>query len=420
MNYTALQEYDDEETVQLCLTQREVAILKASLVPAYWSTRWDDLTISDDDLNEMVALIDAKLDIDCGFPMLAVTDIRQVGCILEMEIDEVWTPFADLSLCVTDTGTDLSVQIQLNINQAFTYINIYILNDQRSVNINAPLLIWDANDAGIPDPQRLTALCMAAQAYVGSYAAKKVQLLDAQFANAFFLISGLIELGGGIGVLAGFALFGALLEGVHNYADSRAALMDNIALELVACCMAEALQGETVDETEFALSLSSCGFAALTNEEIVREYVAASFSELESYLTFIDATGRAWVALTIGGIDDCLCDLTDQPVPVLVDPCAGGGPGGVDITHLGGIRWIMWTTERPAVPDTGAFFEAQDGLVFKVKNIVFSGINPVVSTSKNSDEVCILALQEMVDIFEAGWTWQAGRIDSITFDMYRL
>ena len=72
------------------------------------------------------------------------------------------------------------------------------------------------------------------------------------------------------------------------------------------------------------------------------------------------------------------------------------------------------------MPDTGAFFEAEDEALFRVKNIVFSGANPVVSMSKNVIGNCQLALIPNTDIFEAGWTWQAGRIDSITFDMYRI
>lgn len=307
-DYTALQSYDNVTEINLCLTQREVAILKALLMPAYWTTRWENLTITADQLNEMVAGIDAKLDTECLPPMPFITDIRQVGCVLEYELDSVWTPFADLSACLTDTGTDYYTQIEINISVARLYLQMWVVGDVTSINIFAPTIIWNGGGGGVPTTDRETALCMAAQAYVGGYAARKVQELDVSFIGAYVLIAAVTVLTGGIGLLAGMFIDGAGLVGGHSYLDSRAALLDETALQKVACCMYENLRGESVDQLTFQASLGGCLFTPGSNEEIVREYIVSSFPALESYLSFIDATGRAFVQVDVFGVDLCDCE----------------------------------------------------------------------------------------------------------------
>ncbi len=310
-DYTALQSYDNVEDINLCLTQREVAILKALLMPAYWTTRWENLTISADQLNEMVAGIDAKLDTECLPPMPFITDIRQVGCTLEYELDSVWTPFADLSVCGIDTGTNYYTNVEINIAVARLYLEMWIIGDVTSINIFAPTIIWNGGGGGVPTIDRETALCMAAQAYIGGYAARKVQELDAALIQQFVLIAAVTVLTGGIGLLAGMFIDGPALVGGHSYADSRAALLDEDALQAVACCMYDNLRGESVDQVTFQLSLGGCLFAPGSDAEIIREYVVSSFPALESYLSFIDATGRAFVQVSIYDVDVCDCEPGD-------------------------------------------------------------------------------------------------------------
>ncbi|MCK5603069.1 hypothetical protein KAR91_14390, partial [Candidatus Pacearchaeota archaeon] len=61
IDWTALGGYDNLEIIPVCLTQRQVAVLKSLLIPAYWSTRWDNLTASADELDEFVTNIDNQL-----------------------------------------------------------------------------------------------------------------------------------------------------------------------------------------------------------------------------------------------------------------------------------------------------------------------------------------------------------------------
>lgn len=62
IDWQALLTYDEVEIIHVCLTQKQIAILKACLVPAYWSTRWENLTIGNDALQGIVSEIDYKLD----------------------------------------------------------------------------------------------------------------------------------------------------------------------------------------------------------------------------------------------------------------------------------------------------------------------------------------------------------------------
>ena len=62
LDWEGLENYDDENECAVCLTQREIAILKALLVTAYWTTRWDNLGETADTLNERMSLLDGKLN----------------------------------------------------------------------------------------------------------------------------------------------------------------------------------------------------------------------------------------------------------------------------------------------------------------------------------------------------------------------
>ncbi len=61
-DYAALLDYDDTTVINVCLTQRKVAVLKALLITAYWRTRWENLTVPYDNLESWVSQIDFLLD----------------------------------------------------------------------------------------------------------------------------------------------------------------------------------------------------------------------------------------------------------------------------------------------------------------------------------------------------------------------
>lgn len=264
--------------------------------------------------NEGYFAIEEVMEFMVGFdcPQFEVRSHPANPCVLEFSDDggEIWQEFADFSDCTLDSTNSYYTQLEINLLQAQIYLIKYIEGDQRSININAPLIIFNGDDGGTPTFFREEALCMAAQIFVGSFAARKVQEIEAKMLGIGFLIAGFAWITGGIGLLAGMAL-GLLLAptGIHWF-NARTALLDESALQDVACCMYEDLRGKAVTEANFKVSVDSCGFTYPTNLWIVAALVEASIQEKESYLAFLDALGREFIAASVGGVNDCNCTGT--------------------------------------------------------------------------------------------------------------
>jgi len=241
-DWDALDDFEDTIDIHVCLTQRQVAILKASLIPAYWTTRWENLGISAGELHEDMSAIDAALDEVCGGGV-AFEDVRQKDdCTLEKKISGVWSDFADISLCVVseDGGSDYYNQLNINLIQQNLFLTMYD-GTPTSINVDAPDVTFTSDQSGDDSADMQTALCMAAQAFVGSFCARKVQELDRKYLGVFLILAGIAVLTGGLGLLAGIAVGGAGLIGSWSYSDARAALLDIGAQAEVACCLLDGL-----------------------------------------------------------------------------------------------------------------------------------------------------------------------------------
>jgi len=133
-DYTALQDYDDVDAINLCLTQRQVAILKAALVPQYWTTRWTNLTVSSDELNEEMSALDAALDEVCTLadPQLEVRTNPADTCSLQQSPDGgiQWFEFADVENCIVVSPTII------NITNNVTNNTTNITNNTNNVTLN--------------------------------------------------------------------------------------------------------------------------------------------------------------------------------------------------------------------------------------------------------------------------------------------
>lgn len=282
INYSELASFDDTVLRGVCLTQRQIAILKALLIPAYWSTRWDDLTVSKSELDGQIAAIDAALDVGCSL----IFDCVDVNDCVEGSPQ-------------TTINNTVMIVLMLQNNQIAIDFRLSIYDGTPgSINPEAPTTTWN------PDTVRDTALCMAAQQFVASWAFIKVLDLEAGLLGVYgamilaTVISGGLLLGVAAGVLSlvGYTLQVALT-----------ALKDEQALSDVACCMYSGLQGGAVSQAVFETALDSCGFTAGTNEAIVRDLIADTIDELPNYLAFLDAAGNAY-GLAALGVGSCVCD----------------------------------------------------------------------------------------------------------------
>jgi hypothetical protein len=109
MDWTALLDYDHSDIIGICLTQREVAILKALLTTAYWSTRWTNLTATPDELDDFVANMDYKLDgNDCEVTALEFRDNPLDTCEVQYSTDggTTWATMFRKDNCRQDATAD--------------------------------------------------------------------------------------------------------------------------------------------------------------------------------------------------------------------------------------------------------------------------------------------------------------------------
>jgi hypothetical protein len=151
--------FDDTEQQSVCLTQMEAAILKALLIPAYWATRWDNLSVSLDALQEKIAHIDGQLDGGCA--MFRLQQNPDSPCLLEQSFDggNTWSLAFDYSLCQTSD----SVSIQNIWNTSF------IWNETNETTYAGDIIniypVWEYT-GGDDDADNDAALCAAITAWV--------------------------------------------------------------------------------------------------------------------------------------------------------------------------------------------------------------------------------------------------------------
>jgi len=265
LDWIGLEDYDDTSECIVCLTQREIAILKALLTTAYWATRWDNLGETQDVLEARMALLDGKMN-----------------------------------YCPDVAGDSDNFTFNLNLSWQQIY-NIIYDGSTTSINIYAPVTIWD--DGATED--RKNALCMACMSLVQSIAAQEAQAISKRYAGFALILAGLMIL------IPGFVAFGVIIVGAliggYGYEVAMSALQDRDAILAVACCMYDYLQGKAVTSAVLKLSLNACGFVGGSNKAIVRDYVYESIQHETTYLAMLDACGKAFVQTSVLGLNLCEC-----------------------------------------------------------------------------------------------------------------
>lgn len=157
-DWTDLQEYDHVEPVPVCLTQRQVAVLKALLTTAYWSTRWTRLTATPDELDDFVSQIDYLLDgNDCEGEMLIFRDNPNDPCEVQYSNNggASWNTMFRKDNC--PPGTSETVVTNWYVNQT-SVENHYITYAGDIINV--------APDWEYTDPDQDNALCWSIQMWV--------------------------------------------------------------------------------------------------------------------------------------------------------------------------------------------------------------------------------------------------------------
>lgn len=157
-NWTDLQSYDHVEQIGVCLTQRQVAVLKALLTTAYWSTRWVGLTATADELDDFVSQIDYRLDgNDCEAQPMLFRDNPSDPCEVQFSTDggAIWNTMFRKDNC--SPGTSETVITNWYVNET---------NVNNNYTTYAGDIINVAPDWDYVDPDQDNALCWTIQNYV--------------------------------------------------------------------------------------------------------------------------------------------------------------------------------------------------------------------------------------------------------------
>lgn len=248
-----------------CLTDFQAAWLLSNTVYMSWGTRWDNCPCTAEDLVAMKAELD--------YALMSCLDFNPY------KLDYLYKQAQEANLAYLDSLWD-------GVNPS-------------SVNPETP----DDYYSGDGSDARVDALCTACKIYVYSYAENWLTI--ASVALGISIVVGIIA---SISVVGG--IIASVLVGGLTYITSVAmdAMQDESALDAVACCMFNALDGTAITQANFETCLDGCGFAGGSNAAIVRDIIASDLNQFKNWLSFINQVGNSY-PLAQSGIVDCPCSM---------------------------------------------------------------------------------------------------------------
>jgi hypothetical protein len=202
IDYGELVAYDDTVANPHCLTERQIAILKAALERYYWATRWDNLTVAESELKLEIAAIDYALEVPCMPTLFRQNELN--ACLLEASYDDGanWESVFDFSLC---SPVRSSASFQFDIDWRWEILLGYYA--QGGLAQLAPDIVYEGNgDDGLRD----NAICYALHRFVDAFCEAEIARRNAIFDQA----QGIVDLGATVAVIIVGALSlgtGALL-----------------------------------------------------------------------------------------------------------------------------------------------------------------------------------------------------------------
>ena len=317
IDWDELSDLDDVDMQSICLTQLEAAILKALLIPAYWASRWNNLSVSLDALQRKIAHIDGQLDGGCA--MFRLRQNPDDPCLLEQSFDagETWVEAFNYKLCQNTDMTNISNQ--WNLSFVFN-TDLEIVYDNDITNVFND---WGYDQTGT-DADRDAALCHAITQWVDSICEFLIITIEngnaevqdqAQFwSDLTFALGGAAIALGAFGVYPLAALFGGtsllltsiVVDSIDEWLmEDATPYRDHDARAEVVCEMYLAMQGNTPTYANWSNSLDD---ALSGNAEKIRTVVDAVN---QSEMAFVDWLGlyADMIAIGAGSIgnecDDC-------------------------------------------------------------------------------------------------------------------
>lgn len=312
IDYGALSAYDDSTRIPYCLTERQVAVLKAVLTPAYWRTRWDNLTVDRFELRREIAEIDYALEVPCMPTLFRQNDLD--NCLLEVSYDdgETWVPVFDFGLCIKPALGGSSFQFDIQTRWELIF-NSYTTGGLAAL---APDIIYEGNGQ---DGLRDNAVCYAVNRFVDAFCEAEIARRDAIFGQA----QGIVDLGATVAVIVVGALSlgtAALLAvGIYSAfekiamsvwsAIQLAVFEDDDARRELACCLYSEVQGDTPTKAALLAAAAACDASLTGNAQVLAGLCETLLGEDETYVAFAQAASEAFALERLEALPDCDCDL---------------------------------------------------------------------------------------------------------------
>ena len=301
LDYVDLLTYDDTEIIGVCLTQRQVAILKAMLIPAYWTTRWSNLALTPSELELLIAEIDNQLSGEnCGTANMIFRDNPLDTCEVQYSTNGGinWSTMFRKDNCaapasettITNIYEDITLIENNNTTWAGDIINV------------APK--WE-----YLDPDQDNALCLAIQKYVSTICKQSVRQINRENqeerdANDWMFDALQITVAAVVTAIAttilGIATAPATLVGAFVWASMTVAeaaydqhvnktsdmYEDEDAIETIACFMWEQVAGSTPQHPAWRDSLLTWESFG-DNERVIAEQVNIWNQDEDIYISWM-------------------------------------------------------------------------------------------------------------------------------------
>jgi len=275
-DYEALQLFSTESKLY-CLTDQQVAWIRANIPYYFWKTRWTNLNISNEKLSENASELEYAL----------------MSCL-------------DLQPATIQYIYDREVKKQLELfNTLYNSGGIAVLNP------DTPTDFFNGDDSD----DRNSALCTALTIYVRTYIQNWVT--QAQIALGVVVVVGIVASISVVGGLIASVLVGGLALITQTALD---AMADDGAINDVICCMLSNLENTAVSQVNWEASLDSCGFDVGSNQAIIRDIVASDIEQFDNYLSFLNSLGDSFV-LAESGVSVCVecLDVWEHDIDFTID-----------------------------------------------------------------------------------------------------
>ncbi len=249
-------------------------------------------------------------------------------CLLEQSTDGglTWSTAFDYVLCQS-SGLDATTSIaDLEAQLAALIASFNALSGD--IAQLYPNLVYDMTSE---DDIRDLALCAATDAIVDFICElvlkeRENQATIARIGAIILSITSAALTVSGIGSPVGLAIAAVLVEGYASIWDgvSETILGDEVAKDLVACCMYNTLKGTTISQTAFEQSLDNCNFTPLSPEAQIAGAIVGMLSDDDFYIAFIDFLDEKIRPAELGLVS-CNCAAPTQTFYLECDFTAGDG-----------------------------------------------------------------------------------------------